>query len=280
MADKQRRPVKEPQKGSTYKPLVPAVDQASKVLIYLAKSHRFKVSLTEICKDMGIHKSKGFSILHTLQQYGFVEKDPESKNYSLGPGLLPLSRRVLDNLDLRDIVTPFLESLARETNSTALLGLVSEGQVFVIAKKEGNSSVGVTISIGHRFHLTAGAHGKAIVAFMPDPERKKILGGNNLYFYGESAKTNTKRLKGELHRCRQTGFAKDLGGLLPGINAISSPVFGPNGKIVASIILIGTFAGRLIEQYGQRVAQTARNISTKLGNSSEDIFLNKERNDD
>ena len=56
----------------------------------------------------------------------------------------------LDNLDLRDIVSPFLERLATETNSTALLGLISAEQVFIIAKHEGAQNIGVTIRLGHR----------------------------------------------------------------------------------------------------------------------------------
>lgn len=257
-----------PKRASTYNPTVPAVDQASRVLVYLAKNPTPKASLTDICRDLGIHKSKGFSILHTLQKYRFVEKDLESKTYFLGPGLLPLSRKVLDNVDLSSIVAPFLDNLARETSSTAILGLVSEDHVFVVAKKQGNLDVEVTIAIGHRFRLTAGAHGKAIVAFMPPPERERILNHKNLYFHGEPERLNRKRLSQELDRCRKTGYAKDLGGLLPGINALSSPIMAANGRVVACIILIGTFGKTLIDQYGQSLARSTRDISRKLGSGS------------
>ena len=72
---------------SGYKPLVPAVEQSSRVLICLGRSPKFKMTLTEICNEVGIHKSKGYSILNTLKQFGFVEKDPQTKTYSLGVGL-------------------------------------------------------------------------------------------------------------------------------------------------------------------------------------------------
>jgi len=66
---------------SAYKPSVPAVEQASRVLLCLGESPNFKMKLTEICKQVGIHKSKGHSILNTLKQFGFVEKDPQAKTY-------------------------------------------------------------------------------------------------------------------------------------------------------------------------------------------------------
>ena len=109
---------------SEYTGLVPAVDQASRILLCLAKSPSMKVNLTDICKSVGIHKSKGYSILKTLKKYGLVQKDPAGKTYSLGVGLVSLSRRVLDNLNYSEVAVPVLEMLAKKTHSTALFGLI------------------------------------------------------------------------------------------------------------------------------------------------------------
>ena len=263
----------DPQKAkSAYKPLVPAVEQSSRVLICLGRSPKFKMTLTEICNEVGIHKSKGYSILNTLKQFGLVEKDPRTKTYSLGVGLVFLARNVLDNLDLRDIVEPYLGSLANKTSSTALFGLISAEQVFIIAKHEADHNVGVTIRLGHRFHITSGAHGKAIVAFMPDEKREKILKRENLYFYGDSSAMDTKRLRKELLECRRSGFAQDKGGLQPGINAVSAPVFGPAGRIIGCVILIGTFPDALMQKHGQKVAGVVRRISRKLGADTDRVY--------
>ena len=58
---------------SAYKPVVPAVEQASRILLFFEESPHFKVILTEIGQQVAIHKSKAFSILKTLKQFGFVE---------------------------------------------------------------------------------------------------------------------------------------------------------------------------------------------------------------
>jgi len=158
-----------------YKPLVPAVEQAAKILLLLGKSEKFKMTLTEICKEVGIHKSKGYSILHTLQIFGLVEKDDLTKTYCLGPSLIFLSRKILDQLSYPDVVAPFLEPLARETTGTALFAIISADNLYVVAKHEGNQNVGFSLRLGHRFHITLGAHGKAVVAFMSDKEQKRIL---------------------------------------------------------------------------------------------------------
>jgi DNA-binding IclR family transcriptional regulator len=251
---------------SVYKPLVPAVEQAARILLCLGESPNFKMSLTEICKQVGIYKSKGHSILNTLKQSGFVEKDPQAKTYSLGPALIFLSRHVLDNLYYPDIVAPFLDDLAKETNGTALFGLVYGEHLLVVGKREGNQNIGFSIRLGHRFHITLGAHGKAIVAFMPEVDREKILTKKRVYFHGlDSSRLNMKRLRDELSKCRQLGYAQDVGEVTQGVNFVSAPVFGVQEKIIGCIILIGTFAENLIEKYGAKTADVARRISYKLG---------------
>jgi DNA-binding IclR family transcriptional regulator len=266
---------------SNYNPIVPAVDQAARVLLCLGNANRHKAALREICEEVGIHKSKAYTLLNTLMRFGFVEKDPSSKGYSLGLGLLSLSRHVLDRMDVRMTVTPYLERLAIETRSTALFGLMSSEQLFVVAKHEGNQDIGLTIRLGHRFHVTSGAHGKAIVAFMPEGEREKILSRKKLYFYGDPAKLDGKVLREELSECRRNGFAQDVGGLQSGINALSAPVFGPSRRIIGCVILTGVFPEQSAKIYGPRVASTARQISEAMGaKMDEQPWSNLEQEDE
>ena len=251
---------------SLYKPSVPAVEQACRVLLCLGESFDFKMRLTEICRQVGIHKGKGHSILSTLRQFGLVEKDPHSKTYSLGPALIFLSRHVLDNLHYPEIVAPFLDNLAKETNGTALFGLVYGEHLLVVGKREGNQNIGFSIRLGHRFHITLGAHGKAIVAFMPEADRERILSKKRVYFHGlDISRLNMKRLRDELTKCRQLGYAWDKGEVTAGVNFVSAPVFGVREKILGCIILIGTFSERLIDKYGRKTADAARQVSYKLG---------------
>jgi IclR family KDG regulon transcriptional repressor len=265
MTAKRISSAKDRKTNSSYKPFVPAVEQASRVLICLANSPRPNLKLTQICSQLGIHKSKGYSILNTLKAFGFVEKDSETKRYSLGTGLLFLARRVLDNLDLRDAAAPFLKKLARETQGTALLGLLSADQVFIVAKHENENNIGVNIRLGHRFHVTSGSHGKAIVAFMPDEESKRVLERKKLYFYGDPSEMSMKRLKRELLQCRQQGFAADFGKLQHGINAVSAPIILPKNRVIGCVILIGTYSEDLITSFGAKTAETARQITHRIG---------------
>jgi DNA-binding IclR family transcriptional regulator len=248
-----------------YSAHVPAVEQASRILLALAQGPTARMTLTEICSVVGIHKSKGYSILNTLQQFAFVQRSPDSKTYTLGPGLLFLSSKVLNNLDLREAVAPVLCELSHYTNSTAFLGLISDNHVFVAAKDEGMQDIGVMIRLGHRFPLAWGAHGKSIVAFLPDAEREKVLGSSKLYFHGNPSSFDRDRLEREMAECRKVGFAVDLGGMKAGVHAVASPVFGPSGRLIGALAVVGTFPVESAERYGSEVAAAAKEFSESIG---------------
>jgi IclR family transcriptional regulator, KDG regulon repressor len=267
---------KEQAKKADYTGLVPAVDQASRILLCLAKSRSSKMNLTEICKNVNIHKSKGYSILNTLRKFGFVRKDVEGKTYSLGLGLVSLSRKVLDNLNFGEAAAPFLEKLARMTHSTALLGLVDDDDnAFVVAKQEADHNIGLTTRVGHRFVITDGAAGKAMFAFLPPNERQRLLANKPLRFHGDESRFDPIRLQQEVEECRQRGYATDLGEGFAGINIIAAPAFDSHGALLGSIFIMGIFPESRAAEYGPLVAKTAEQFSAFLGADIEAIYTDK-----
>ena len=252
---------------------VPAVEQASRLLFCLAGARSTHMSLIEICAQVGIHKSRAFSILHTLQKFGLVQRNTNRKGYALGPGLITLSRRVLDNLSAPRLAEPILEELARAAGGTAILGLISERNVFVAAKHEGERDIGVTIRIGRRFPLTYGSHGKAIAAFLPQKELDRLLHDEDLYFHGKPENFDRPRLNEELARCRRDWFAVDLGEMMPGLNTVAAPVIGPDVSPIGYLVVIGLFSADDVWASGPMVAEAGKALSRKLGADVESLGI-------
>ena len=252
-------------KKSAYNPKVPAVEQALQLLNCLAASSSSQLTLTQICEKLEIHKSRGFTILNTLSEHDFIKKDPQTKTYSLGLGIVYLARNILNNLDIRDIARPHLKILATETDLTAHFGLITDSRFYIIAREESNKLIGYTMRVGNSLPLTHGAHGKAIVAFTSRAEKQAILDQADLSFYGDGQPVDRARLEEELQVCRQTGYAVDRGETNPNITAISSTVFDSSTKPVGAVVLIGAFEPSKIDEFGPKVAATAGEISRKLG---------------
>jgi DNA-binding IclR family transcriptional regulator len=245
--------------------LVPAVEQACRIIFSLAGSRATQMGLTEICAEVGIHKSKAYSILQTMQTFGLVQKKGDRKGYALGPALIALSRKVLDDLNAPRLAEPVLEELALKLGCTATLGLIAGNKVYVVAKHEGGVDVGVTLRIGHRFPLTYGSHGKAIAAFLPEADREMLLRDPKLYFHGPSGTVDRERLQLELEQCRREGFALDLGEMQPGLNSVAVPVFGPGEAPIGYIALVGLFSEQQARAFGPQAVAAGKELSRQLG---------------
>jgi DNA-binding IclR family transcriptional regulator len=253
--------------GSPQKPVStsPAVAQAAQLLLCLGKNRGKDMSLTAICHAIGIHKSKGYSILNALARYDFVIKNPETKTYSLGPALMPLGQKAAERLDITAVAAEPLQTLANETRNSVLLGIICSDQFYITGKYDGNDQLSVTVRQYQSLHITHGSHGKAIFAFLSDQERQRILNRGTALFYGKETSPDPKRLEQEFYRCRKTGYAVDNGDVTPGTRAVSAPIFDHNNRVTAAVVLVGTFPEEQFERLGKKTAATAKHISRLAG---------------
>ncbi len=253
------------EKKSSYKATVPAVDQAMQLLNCLAESANPQLTLTEICNQLKIHKSKAYTILNTLMGYDFIEKNPQTKTYRLGLGIVGLARNILNNIDIRDLVLPHLQTLAKETGLSAHFGQIMGSEVYIIGKADSNQNFGYRIRVGAHHHITHGAHGKAIVAFVPEARQQEILSQDYLCFYGDGEPVDMDYLLEELATCRKEGYSMDLGITNPNINVLAAPVMDNKNEVIGCVILVGAFRRSEVKKFGSMVSKNAMNISHMLG---------------
>lgn len=251
-------------KKSIYHPISPAVEQAAQLLLCLGKTGE-DMGLTQICKKINIHKSKGFSILNALTRYDLITKNNRTKTYSLGPALMPLAQTAREKLNITAIAQDTLQDLAHETRSSVLLGIICNDQFYIAGKYEGSDTLSVTARQYQSLHITHGSHGKAIFAFLPESEQQRLLDAGQVFFHGEAAAFDPQRLEQELALCRKNGYAIDNGELTPGMLAVSAPVFDHNNEVFAGIVVLGTFIPDKFKTFGKKIAQAGRHISRQLG---------------
>lgn len=252
------------QPKKTYK--VPAVEQAIRLMFNLANSGINPKSLTDICREVGIHRSKAFAILNTLHEYGFVKKNPNRRGYALGTGLLTLTGQMLENLSLPRLVEPILYDLANKAGATVALGVIADDKTYVVAQYEGAPGIGISAPLGHVAPITYGAHGKAIAAFLPEDELEDLLKNKELFFHGSPDKFDRSRLLKELDKCRRDGFALELGDMVPGVNAIGAPLLDQNGKPIGYVTIVGFFTEEDALRFGPLAAEAVKKIEQETGN--------------
>ncbi len=244
----------------------PAVEQAGRILFCLAKSTSMQMGLMEIAGEVGVSGSKAYGILEALQQSGLVKRGSDGKGYSLAQGVVTLSRKFLDDLVPSKLAEYVLEKLTRDTDRTSVFGVIMDDIVTIAAKhnREGNM-ITIGIPVGRIMPLTQGAHGKAIVAFLPEEEREIILANDKLNFHGNPDKLDRRRLIKELEQCRKDGFACDMEESVEGINIVAAPVISPAGMPIGFVGIFDLSSAKRARELGPVVAEAGRSLSRKLG---------------
>lgn len=243
----------------------PAVEQACQILFTMADNATPQLSLTEICRRVDISGSKAFGILAALEKTGLVKRGPNGKGYALGPGLVILSQKVLDDANPSRTAESVLDTLTKETGCASVFGLISGNTVFVAARRESMGELRISMHIGFAMPLTYGAHGKSVVAFFPESERDRLLESEDLHFHEAPEELDRTLLAEELEQCRREGFACSNAKSTPGITVISAPVFGFTGSPIGFVEIFVFASEKEARRFGPEVARAGKVLSQQLG---------------
>jgi IclR family transcriptional regulator, KDG regulon repressor len=256
-------PVKEPVKP-VY--LVPAVDKALEILALLKTEGR-EMSLAEIAKSTGWHKSSVQRVLTTLSYHKFLQRDEATKRYSLGIALADYGRIALNNLDIRQFAKPFLQTLVDYSGETAVLAIMNGTKMVMIDKKEPAKEIRAAPFIGMRFSATATSNGKALLAWLPEERVNEILQIEGLPSSTKRSITKPGLYRSDLAAVRERGYATDREEFQDGVSGVSAPVFSPRGQVIATISLVGPafrMTDENIRDFGQKCVEVAAELTLSL----------------
>lgn len=137
---------------------VPAIDKAARVLRALAEGGR-PMGISELARALSVSKGTLRDVLLTLDAYGFVVRDPDTR-FRLGPELRSLADA--STPDLRALAEPYLVSLMEWSGETAILGVVHDGKLEIAARAEPSTDLHMTAPLGRRLPLDEGAQAKVL----------------------------------------------------------------------------------------------------------------------
>lgn len=200
-------------------------------------AERPELRLTDLSEALGMPKPQVLRIASTLEQGGFLERDPDTKRYRLGIRLLTLGMLVQRTLSLRDVAQPWVDQLADETHETIGLFIPDRSGPICVEVRQSPRALRVFAEPGRRMPWNAGASGKVILAFLPEAERERVLNTTTFRAFTERTITDPAQLRTLLDTIRRDGFHVGVGDLNVGALGIGAPVFDHHGRIAGAISL-------------------------------------------
>ena len=224
---------------------------------------------SQLAKMLGLNKSTITRLVYSLEDAGFLRKNPKTGEYSLTYRLFRIGSVYINQIDFRTEARPLLSELASSIQETVHLAVLNDFEAFYIDKVEGSQSVGMMSRIGNKSPAYCTGVGKILLAYLSEDEIDRYLRVFELKRYTPNTITNPEELKLHLQKIRQQGYTMDDSEHEADIKCVAAPLHDASGNVVASISIAGPGfrinRERMEEELLPAVVQTARNISNRLG---------------
>ncbi|WP_030434485.1 IclR family transcriptional regulator [Actinoplanes subtropicus] len=244
---------------------VQSVDRALSILEILAR--RRDAGVTEIGKELGVHKSTAFRLLAVLEGRGFVEQVAERGTYRLGLGIVRLAGAITAQLDLTRQAQAACERLAADLGETVNIAIQDDGRAVNVTQVRGAAAIASYNWIGQHTPLHATSSGKVLLAFGPESVRTRVL-ADPLPRFTDATVTDPAALDEELGRIRQRGWAATAEEFEVGLNAIAAPVRGADGAVIAALSISAPayrLARESFAEVARQVIEAADEVSNRMG---------------
>ncbi|WP_417686753.1 IclR family transcriptional regulator [Roseibium sp.] len=210
------------------------VGKALDVLDRVAEKER-PVRFAELLSESDHPKATLYRLLQTLVSQGMLSYRPEDQTYSLGMRLMRLAHKAWQRSSLAPIARPFVDELSRTVGETIHLAQLDGAQVLYVDKRNAVSPVEMYSQAGKVGPSYCTGVGKAMLAFLPEPQLTHAIEQQSFYGYTEHTLTTEEDLRVELEIIRDSGIAFDREEHETGIICIAAPILSRSGRPMGAL---------------------------------------------
>lgn len=227
--------------------------------------------LRDVATRADIASAQAHAYLVSFRKTGIVEQDPATGRYLLGPFALQLGLARMRQVDALRIAASAAADLATELGLMVTLSVWGTHGPTIVQVHESETPIHVNLRAGAVYTLTGTATGRLFVAYLPDRIVKPFVEAElrgRAQNRAIGLPTSLRALSAATEQVRATGCSTTAGSPVPGINAISAPVFDHTSQLTCALTLIGPESLVDIDPNGVSAAQVrdcARSVSARLG---------------
>lgn len=223
--------------------------------------------VSDLARHLELSTSSTHRLLSTLADEAVLEQDAQTGRYRLGLSVFDLAAAIPSQRSLHEAVLVSMTELRSRTGETVQVGVLDGREVVYVERLDSPNTLRVFTKLGRRAHAHCTSSGKALLAFIPKPQREQILTGWELPKRTEYTITDIDHLRKDLAKVRRRGYAENRQESEVGVVSIAAPIRDEGGSVVASLSLAGP-SERMDpnhQPYADAVTAFARNVSMQLG---------------
>lgn len=235
------------------------------LLAYFSTS-KPEIGLSQLCRLAGRDKATTYRHLQALEEVGFVEQNPATKLYRLGPAVLQLAQTREATVPRKAGAEAALAALADATGETAHVSVLSGSTLYALAWTESPRHGTRAVIDIQTFPLHATASGLCTLAFGP-PDLLDIA-AQNMQVFTPNTITSKDALIRAVQSVRDTGFGRSDRSFEDEIYSLSAPIFDHTG-LLAGAVSVASVATRITPTLERTIQENlilaAREITRNWG---------------
>jgi DNA-binding IclR family transcriptional regulator len=241
---------------------VPAITRGMAVMRLVSRSPA-PLTLKVIAESLGLVPSTALHIVRALVAEEMLQVDPQTKQYRLGVGILPLARSLLQHSDVPNLARPKLDELSRRHGVTAIAAEAPNlRRLIVVAIASAPTMVRLQIDVGSRLPALVSSVGRCVAAFGGYPTDQVKDAFNRLPRERPPYETWRKQVE----TTRRQGFNIDRQ-YIAGLTLVAVPVLGARG-VMSHVLGAAGISSQLDRDHSLLLAEdmraAARSIESQL----------------
>lgn len=219
------------------------------------------LSLSDICRRLGLSPSSALNLLKTLVAEGAVERDPRSKRYRLTPAWAGVEV-LRDSRDqaLAERALPLMTQLAEASDAAVgLWKIASRERTHLIGHTEGKGGMRLRLADAQRQPLGGGAVGRALAAAqgVGDAELERRFAGVRW-----QAPLSFDHYAGQVRLAARNGFAVDAGFAHRGVTTVAAGIPDPHlGFALSASVLADSRGDAEVAALGRELARLCEELA-------------------
>lgn len=194
---------------------------------------RPRLTISEVAERTGLTRAAARRYLITLTHLGFVSQD--RKMFALTPKVLRLAQSYMHSARLPRIVQPELQKLAYSLKEASSSGVLDGNDVICIAATTAGRVISPTLQPGTRVPAYCTSNGRVLVASLPPAELETWISRQHLAPLTPHTVVQPERLRHEIARARQQGWAAVDQEFELGLRTLAVPLKNYRGETVAAL---------------------------------------------
>ncbi|MBC2104962.1 IclR family transcriptional regulator [Listeria booriae] len=216
---------------------VQSVDKALLLLRMISES-KIGLSINDLIDKTGFNRTTIWRSLNSLAEQSLIERNPQTKLYTVGTFFYLLSNKNNYHQFLIRRTHHLMKALCKEIHESVHLSLPLTTTTITIEQLVPEDQVKLIDYIHVELPLHSTSSGKIVLSTLEKGDLEAILSGH-LTSYSPSTITEPDKLRAEIARIKEDGYATVFGELETAENGLSLPILDANEQLIAVLSVSG-----------------------------------------